>query len=280
MTWNVKNGFGKMDQYLRVAETYGPGTLAMHGVSKSVVGLQDGMTYGSIAAANNAFIEFTVQPVLNLLADEETSTVQAEEGPAFTVGLEADRAHAPELRESQIRSDIDAGALTVGELRELRGRPKFGDERDDMNAGSESIRSWSPSHPEAEGRTRASSGELLVDLTATPGVPAGARPAAKSLLASQVNPGQPPRIASSRIVVLIPFCSLRSLHGISTATPLNRYLFPNRTVHNAWYRKMGQSSGGRHQRRDGYPHRCGAESGRPSGGSPCRLAYAGRGGRA
>ena len=113
MTWNLKNGFGKRDQcrtdmqYLQVAETFGPGTLAMHGVSKSVVGLQDGMTYGSIAAANNAFIEFTVQPVLNLLADEETSTVKAEEGPAFTVGLEADRAHDPELRESQIRSVIE-----------------------------------------------------------------------------------------------------------------------------------------------------------------------------
>jgi tetratricopeptide (TPR) repeat protein len=42
--------------------------------------------------------------------------------------------------------------------------------------------------------------------------------------------------------VLIPFQSLRSFHGISTAMNLNRYLFPNQTFHNVWYRKKGHSN--------------------------------------
>ena len=54
-------------------------------------------------------------------------------------------------------------------------------------------------------------------------------------------PRLPDPLRSSRVAVRIPFRSLRSLHGIRTARDLNRYLFPNQTFHNPWYRKLGHS---------------------------------------
>src|SRR5690606_9224845 len=47
------------------------------------------------------------------------------------------------------------------------------------------------------------------------------------------------RRRSSRVAVQLPLRSLRSLRSSCTATHRYRYLFPNPTFHNGWYRKLG-----------------------------------------
>lgn len=95
---------------------------AIHGVSKSAVGLNDNMTYGSVAASLRQFISLTVDPTLLMLGDEETEQLAPQFGKNLKVRYKAVNIDDPELLERQIQTDIQAGAITIGELRELRGR--------------------------------------------------------------------------------------------------------------------------------------------------------------
>jgi len=104
--------------------------MAIHGVSGAVVGLNEEMTYGGIAAALMQFTELTVRPMACLLAGEETEQQGPEFGEDLVVEFEPKKVNDPDLLERQLTTDIQAQAITVGEIRKLRGRPLFGDERD------------------------------------------------------------------------------------------------------------------------------------------------------
>lgn len=154
--------------YGEAAQTYGPPVLALHGTNKAAAGLNDSMTYGSVAASMDFFGSVTVQSDLDLMADEDTATVQMEEGPAFTVGYDAPSYKDPELSEQQISTDIAAGSITIGEVRKARGRKPFGDARDDLPAGSDAAKQWVT--PDAKEEVEAAS------LQPAGGVPMGGGP--------------------------------------------------------------------------------------------------------
>jgi len=110
--------------------------LAIHGTNKAAVGLVDNMTYGSIAAGIRAWVQLTVQPMASLLAEEDTEQQSVEFEENLTLELTCPTVDDPEILEQQIQTDLQAGAITVGEIRMLRGRKLFNDERDDRVAGS------------------------------------------------------------------------------------------------------------------------------------------------
>ena len=100
------------------------------------VGLFDQGTYGALAASFRGFSFLAVKPQLDLIADEDTATLAQEFGQGIKITMSAPSIDDPDLIERQISQDVSAGAITRGEIRRLRGRQPFGDERDDMEAGS------------------------------------------------------------------------------------------------------------------------------------------------
>jgi 2'-5' RNA ligase len=105
-------------------------TLAVHGVSKGMVGLQEGMTYGSLAASILASTMLSVQPDMDLIADEETISIACEYGEGVCIEYEVPAVNDPELEESRLQADSKIGVMTVGEYRQKRGEPLFGTEYD------------------------------------------------------------------------------------------------------------------------------------------------------
>lgn len=104
--------------------------LALHGVPGVAAGISDGGSYASFYASLRQFTALTVQPTLDLLAEEETEQQACEFGDCLTVEMTAAHIDDPELNERQLETDLAAGAITRGELRALRGRAPFGDCRD------------------------------------------------------------------------------------------------------------------------------------------------------
>lgn len=133
--------------YIQTDEQSAVGIFAAHGVSKAAVGMQDGMTYGSLAAAMRGFSTMTVQPDLDIMADEDTAQMQAEEGDAFEIRYTCPEFDDPDLEEQRLSNDRAAGAITVGEYRRRRGMEPHGDERDDLPAGGQAILSWGQKEP-------------------------------------------------------------------------------------------------------------------------------------
>jgi len=121
--------------YIDTINTLGPALMALHGTPKTVVGLSEGQTYGSNAAAMQAFVTNSVQPVLDLIAEEETSTMKREEGHAFEIKYECPTVRDPDVEAREIDQDIQAKAITKKEYRRKRGYKPFGDERDDQIVG-------------------------------------------------------------------------------------------------------------------------------------------------
>lgn len=131
-------GYGQAFEQLQDA------ILAVHGTSKAAAGLQDQMTYGALAAAMDAFNVIAVQPDLDIIADEDTATIGAEYGEGITIAYKAPEITNPELEENKLLNDVTAGAITVGEYRERRGMKRYGDERDNLVAGSLAAKEYVP----------------------------------------------------------------------------------------------------------------------------------------
>jgi 2'-5' RNA ligase len=130
--------------YSEASNVFGSAILGAHGTPKSAVGMNEGMTYGSVSASIRAFGTLSVQSDLDTLADEDTMQMRAEEGPAFSLEYPCPPFDDPELKETQLQNDMAAGAITVGEWRIERGMDRFGDKRDDLPAGGSAIKEWSP----------------------------------------------------------------------------------------------------------------------------------------
>jgi len=118
--------------------------LSGHCVPKAAVGMQDGMTYGSLAASLRSFTSISVQSDLDIIADEDSALMRAEEGDAFELQFPCPEFDDPELREQQLTNDNAACAMSVGEWRAERGLKPFGDERDRMTIGSTAAREFVP----------------------------------------------------------------------------------------------------------------------------------------
>jgi hypothetical protein len=104
--------------------------LGTHGIGRAMVGKQDGMTYGSLAAAIKGAISLSIQSDMDLLAGYDTIQLCDEWGENLTIEYEVPPIDDPELQEQMLAADSTKGVLTVGEYRQRRRMPLFGNEYD------------------------------------------------------------------------------------------------------------------------------------------------------
>lgn len=157
--------------YSSTHDTLFPAVLGIHGVSKAAAGMTENQTYGANAVSMSQTIMLAVQPDLDLMADADTATIVTEEGPAFWVEYPVPPMDDADLDEERNKTDLQSNCITVREYRQRRGLPPFGDDRDDMIAGSDAVAAYVPK--KAEGAIR------------IPGQPAIAQ--AKSMLNADVS---------------------------------------------------------------------------------------------
>ncbi len=109
--------------------------LGAHGVPPIAAGIAGGGSYAAYYAQLKQFTSLTVQPILDLLAEEDTEQLAAQFGEGISIEYKAAAVDDAELLERRLATDIAARAITKREFRALRGLPPFGDERDDQIAG-------------------------------------------------------------------------------------------------------------------------------------------------
>lgn len=103
--------------------------LALHGVPGIAAGISDGGSYAAFYASLKQFVSLTVQPILDLIAEEETEQLAPQFGAGLTVEIEAAQIDDPEVLERRITTDVAARSIRVDEVRALRGLPSLGPER-------------------------------------------------------------------------------------------------------------------------------------------------------
>lgn len=103
--------------------------LALHGVPGIAAGISDGGSYAAFYASLKQFICLTVQPILDLLAEDDTEHLAPQFGKNLTVEIEATQIDDPDLLEKRLATDIRAKIIKVDEMRAIRGLPPLGPER-------------------------------------------------------------------------------------------------------------------------------------------------------
>tara|TARA_R110002124_G_scaffold151283_3_gene318144 strand:- start:3001 stop:4440 length:1440 start_codon:yes stop_codon:yes gene_type:complete len=103
--------------------------LALHGVPGIAAGISDGGSYAAFYASLKQFICLTVQPILDLLAEDDTEHLAPQFGKNLTVEIEATHIDDPDLLEKRLATDIRAKIIKVDEMRAIRGLPPLGPER-------------------------------------------------------------------------------------------------------------------------------------------------------
>lgn len=110
-------------------------TLAMHGVPGMAAGIVSATGREGLYAPLLQFTMLTVQPLLSILAEEDTINLAPQFGANLTIELEAASIDDPDLLDSEIASDVAAGAILVDEVRALRGRPPLANGAGQVIAG-------------------------------------------------------------------------------------------------------------------------------------------------
>lgn len=105
--------------------------LALHGVPGIAAGISDGGSYAAFYASLKQFISLTVQPILDLLAEDDTEHLAPQFGKNLTIEIEATHIDDPDILEKRLATDIRAKIIKVDELRAIRGLPPLGP----MNGG-------------------------------------------------------------------------------------------------------------------------------------------------
>lgn len=106
-------------------------TLAAHGISKAMVGKQEGMTYGSLAASIKAAVVLSIQGDVDILADDDSRTYAPEYGVQISVEYEIPQVEDPEVEDRNTVQDANFSVITVKEYRTKRGLPPLNNELDD-----------------------------------------------------------------------------------------------------------------------------------------------------
>lgn len=110
--------------------------MALHSTPPIAAGVTEAGAYAAFYASLRQFTELAVQPILSLLAEEETEQIAPEFGEGLTVEYSASSIDDPDLLERQLATDIQGNGITVDELRELRGREPLGGEEGRKPAGT------------------------------------------------------------------------------------------------------------------------------------------------
>ncbi len=97
--------------------------MALHGVPGIAAGLAEGGSYAAFYASLKQFVCLTVQPILELLAEEDTEQLAPFFGKGLIVEMEAASIDDPDVLNSELQTDAGAGTITYNEYRAARGRP-------------------------------------------------------------------------------------------------------------------------------------------------------------
>ena len=109
--------------------------MALHGVTPIAAGIEAPSGDDGLYAPLKQFISGTVQPILDLMAEEDTEQLAGQFGEGISVLYTAKAVDDAKLTEQQINTDIAAGAIEVDEIRKLRGRKPWGGEKGKAVAG-------------------------------------------------------------------------------------------------------------------------------------------------
>ena len=109
--------------------------MALHGVTPVAAGIEAPSGDDGLYAPLKQFVVGTVQPILDLMAEEDTEQLASQFGEGVSVLYTARAIDDAKLTEQQINTDIAAGAIEVDEIRKLRGRKPWGGEKGKAVAG-------------------------------------------------------------------------------------------------------------------------------------------------
>lgn len=99
--------------------------LSLFGVPPVIAGIMEGLTYGSLAAAQAGFYSLTICPLLRFYGQVITEKLARLYDLDLRVWWEDMTPADPQLVEEQIKTDLLAGAITVDEIRLMRGRQPY-----------------------------------------------------------------------------------------------------------------------------------------------------------
>lgn len=99
--------------------------LALFGVPAIIAGLSENLTAGGHTAAQNCFCTQTINPFFRFLGQALTEKLARAFDESLRVWWEDATPEDPTIRENQIKTDLMAGAITVDEIRLLRGRQPY-----------------------------------------------------------------------------------------------------------------------------------------------------------
>lgn len=114
---------------------YRDAALALQGTPPVAAGIQEAGAYAAYYASLRQFIDLTVQPILDVLAEEDTEQFLRQFGDGLTCEIEASPINDPEVTERELQNDIAARIRTVDEVRTMRGLTPFGGARGARIAG-------------------------------------------------------------------------------------------------------------------------------------------------
>lgn len=104
--------------YLEAHNMYRDAITALHGVPQI-----DGDSYAAFFAKLKQFTELTVQPILNLLAEEDTEQLAPQFGEGLTVEFTAKTIDDPEVMDRKVTTMVSARCIKVNEVRTMYGLP-------------------------------------------------------------------------------------------------------------------------------------------------------------
>lgn len=122
--------------------------LALHGVPGIAAGISDGGSYAAFYASLKQFISLTVQPILDLLAEDDTEHLAPQFGQHLTIEIEATHIDDPDILEKRLATDIRAQIIKVDELRAIRGLPPLGPKQGGDQIVAQEMEHQSPSKGE------------------------------------------------------------------------------------------------------------------------------------
>ena len=105
----------------------------------AIVGVGDTAGFAGVIGLAKTWSLFRGQPMMDLYAGQLTAGLRSfYESPKdeFLVKIQTGRIDDEAQEEQKLMNDVAATAITVGELRDARKRPRFGDERDNAIAGT------------------------------------------------------------------------------------------------------------------------------------------------
>jgi hypothetical protein len=109
--------------YGEAFEQFRDSLMAIHGVAPQAAGITLEGGYANFVAAIKQTTMLALQPVLDLIAAEDTAQLAPKYGPGLTVEYEAPNIDDPQQIESMLATDGTYGLRTVNEGRALRGLP-------------------------------------------------------------------------------------------------------------------------------------------------------------